>query len=47
MLGRIIRVSDNFVYVKLDIDIYNIDNIINKYVVFEDANLLVGEIMAI
>lgn len=47
MLGRIIRVSDNYVYVKLDIDIYNIDNLINKYVVFEDINPLVGEIMTI
>ena len=47
MLGRIIRVSDNFVYVKLDIDIYNIDNLINKYVVFEVSNPLVGDIMSI
>ena len=44
MLGRIIRVSDNYIYVKLDIDIYNCDNLISKYVVFEDNNLLIGEV---
>ena len=47
MLGRVIRVLDNLIYVKLDIDIYNQDNLINKYVVFEGNNILAGEVINI
>ena len=47
MLGRVIRVFDNLIYVKLDIDIYTTDNLINKYVVFEGSNILAGEVINI
>lgn len=44
MLGRIIRVNNNNIYVKLDIDIYSLDSLINKFVIFEDNVLYVGEV---
>ena len=47
MLERVIRVFDNLIYVKLDIDIYTTDNLINKYVVFEGSNILAGEVINI
>ncbi len=48
MLGKIIEIIDNQVFIKLDIDINNQTNLINLHVVFEDEeNKIVGEIVNI
>ncbi len=48
MLGKIIEIIDNQVFVKLDIDINNQTNLINLHVVFEDeTKKIVGEIVNI
>lgn len=48
MLGRIIEIIDNQVFVKLDIDINNQTNLINLHVIFEDdSKKIVGEIFNI
>ena len=47
MLGRITRVDGNNIYIKLDIDIYSQENLINKYIVFEENIKLIGEIKSI
>ena len=44
MLGKIISIEENIVYVKLNPQITNIGNITNSFVVFENnENNLVGE----
>ena len=46
MLGRIIEIIDNQVFIKLDIDINNQTNLINLHVIFEDdIKKIVGEIV--
>ena len=48
MLGKIIGIEENKVMVKLDINIYEITNIIGKNVVFTEGNTkIVGEIINI
>ena len=46
MLGRIIEIIDNQVFIKLDIDINNQTNLINLHVVFDDdVKKIIGEIV--
>lgn len=46
MLGQIIEIVDNQVFIKLDIDINNQTNLINLHVIFEDEmKKIVGEIV--
>ncbi len=47
MLGKIIAINDFYVLVKLDIDIYNVGNLINKLVVFDGNVKIIGEIKEI
>lgn len=48
MLGKIIEIIDNQVFVKLDIDINNQTNLINLHVVFDDdVKKIIGEIVNI
>ena len=48
MLGKIISIEENIVYVKLNPQITNIGNITNSFVVFENnENNLVGEVINI
>lgn len=48
MLGKIIEIIDNQVFVKLDIDINSQTNLINLHVIFEDeTKKIVGEIVNI
>ena len=47
MLGSIISVEDNIVKVRLSVDILDLDNLINKNVIFEDKHLLVGEVFGV
>ena len=46
MLGKIIEIIDNQVFIKLNIDINNQTNLINLHVVFEDnTKKIIGEIV--
>lgn len=45
MLGKIISTSDEEVLIKLNINLYEIGNLVNKNVIFEDENKLMGEII--
>jgi hypothetical protein len=46
MLGNIIEIRDGLIFVKLDINIYEVGNLIGKNVVFEDNNVkIIGEIL--
>jgi len=47
MIGTIIKIENNIVYLKPSIDIYEYGNILNKHVIFEGTNKLVGEIINI
>lgn len=48
MLGKIIEIINNQVYIKLSIDINNQTNLINLHVIFEDdSSKIVGEIVSI
>lgn len=47
MIGIIIKIENNIVYLKPSIDIYQYGNIINKHVIFEGNNKIVGEIINI
>jgi len=48
MLGRIIGISGSTVSVKLDVNVYNYDNLIGKNVIFSDESFInVGEVTAI
>ena len=40
MLGKIIGITDSIVSVRLDINIYDYDNLISKNVVFRDNNII-------
>ena len=48
MLGKIIAIEENLVSVKLNIDIYSIEGIIGKHVIFKDSHYTsIGEVIAI
>ena len=48
MLGKIVGIQDNTVYIKLNIKLYEINNIVNLYVLLDDGEYkLVGEIIDI
>ena len=47
MLGRIIRVNENYINVNLEINIYDTENLMNKFVVFESLKKNIGEIISI
>ena len=47
MLGTIIKIENNIVYLKPVINVYEYGNMINKHVIFESTNKLVGEIINI
>ena len=47
MLGIIIKIENNIIYLKPNIDIYQYGNIINKHVIFESNTNIVGEILNI
>ena len=48
MLGKIIAINENMVSVKLAIDIYSIDGLIGKHIVFKDRNYTsIGEVITI
>ncbi len=48
MLGKIIAINESIVSVKLDVNVYNLDGLIGKNVVFKDYNFMnIGEIIAI
>ena len=47
MIGIIIKIENNIIYLKPSIDIYQYGNIINKHVIFEGTNKIVGEIINI
>lgn len=44
MLGRIDSIENNIVKVKLEVNIYDMDSIINKNIVFKGNNKIIGEI---
>ena len=48
MLGKIISIEENIVYVKLNPEIKGLGNITNSFIVFEnDQNNIVGEVINI
>lgn len=47
MIGTIIKIENNIVYLKPSIDIYQYGNIINKHVIFEEKAKIVGEVINI
>ena len=47
MIGTIIKIENNIVYLKPNIDIYEYGNMLNKHVIFESSNKIVGEIINI
>ena len=48
MLGKIVAINESLVSVKLDIDIYSVDGLIGKHVVFRDKSFTnIGEIITI
>jgi len=47
MIGTIIKIENNTIYLKPNIDIYEYGNILNKHVIFEGNNTIVGEIVNI
>ena len=48
MLGKIIAIDENIVYVKLTIDVYSIDGLIGKHVIFKEGDFVsIGEAVAI
>jgi len=47
MIGTIIKIENNIVYLKPNIDIYEYGSILNKHVIFEGNNKTVGEIINI
>lgn len=47
MIGIIIKIENNIVYLKPNIDIYQYGNIINKHVIFEGSSNIVGEVINI
>ena len=47
MIGTIIKIENNVIYLKTNIDIYEYGNILNRHVVFEGNNKIIGEIINI
>lgn len=47
MIGTIIKIENNIVYLQPNIDIYEYGNILNKHVIFESNYKIVGEIINI
>ena len=48
MLGKIISIDNNKVIVKLDINVYETNNLMGKNVVFKDNNVsVIGEIISV
>lgn len=47
MIGTIIKIENNIVYLKPSIDIYEYGNLINKHVIFEGNAKIIGEIINI
>ena len=47
MIGTIIKIENNIVYLQPSIDIYEYGNILNKHVIFESNYKIVGEIINI
>ena len=47
MVGTIIKIENEIIYLKPSIDIYQYGNIINKHVIFEGNTNIVGEIINI
>ena len=46
MLGKIISILGDTVRIKLEVNIYELDNLMGKNVIFEESNAkIVGEIM--
>jgi len=45
MVGTIIKIENEIIYLKPNIDIYQYGNIINKHVIFEGTTNIVGEII--
>ena len=46
MLGKIISILGDTVRIKLEVNIYELDNLMGKNVIFEEPNVkIVGEIM--
>ena len=47
MIGTIIKIENNVIYLKPNIDVYEYGSILNKHVIFEGTNKIVGEIINI
>lgn len=47
MLGNIIEIKENNVYVKLGNDINNYHNLVNNYVLFKDEREIIGEVISV
>ena len=47
MVGTIIKIENEIIYLKPSIDIYQYGNVINKHVIFEGTSNIVGEIINI
>lgn len=45
MIGTIVKIQDNIIYLKSNINIYEFGNMIGKHIVFEGNQVLVGEII--
>jgi len=47
MIGTIIKIENNVIFLKPNIDVYEYGNILNKHVIFEGNTNIVGEIINI
>lgn len=47
MIGTILKIENNIIYLKPNIDVYEYGSILNKHVIFEGTNKIVGEIINI
>ena len=47
MIGTILKIENNIIYLKPNIDVYEYGSILNKHVIFEGTNRIVGEIINI
>ena len=45
--SKIISIDNGYITFKMDLNIYSVDNLINKYVVFNDDKKFIGEIYSI
>ncbi len=41
--SKIISIDNGYITFKLDLNIYSVDNLVNKYVVFNDDKKFIGE----